>query len=148
MQERASLCRVVTSFKKTAQADGSIKVAVGDMLADEQKDFLVELELPGFSIPDVTLTVLELHARYLDVCSACMREITFQASILRTTDTAGLRPSHPLILVSPVDGTYLLWCSASQLKLLQDFYSLAPMKQHRHPSWITEQFLFEAYAKI
>ena len=108
VQERASLCRVETSFRNSIEPDGSIKVAVGDMLAGEQKDFLVELELPTLSTPDVSLPVLELHSRYLDVCNACMREVAFQAQVLRTADTAGLRTSHPLVLVSPADDVYLL----------------------------------------
>ena len=100
MQEGAVLGRIETGFKKCQEAGSSVKVAVGDVLAGEQKDFLVEVDLPGLSAPDVTLTVLELRVRYLDVCHACMREANFEAQVLRTADTAGLRESHPIVLVS------------------------------------------------
>ena len=81
---------------------------MGDMLAGEQKDFLVEIDLPSISTPDVSLPVLELHLRYLDVCNACMREAAFQAQVRRTADAAGLRQSHPLVLVNPAQSLYLL----------------------------------------
>ncbi len=94
------MCRVEASFKKTTQPDGSIKVAVGDMLADEQKDFLLKLEIPRLLTADIMQPVMHVQARYLDIGNACMSNVSFEATLARTVDTGGLRSSHPLVLVS------------------------------------------------
>lgn len=104
-----SVCRIKTSFKQTTQADGSIRVAVGDLFADEQKDFLLELDIPGVSVTDVTQQVMHVQARYLDISNTCMRDDSFAVTTARTADTAGLRHSHPIVLVS--------FCAASMAVL-------------------------------
>lgn len=89
-----------TSFKKATQFDGSIKVVVGDLFADEQKDFLVELNIPTLPVADVIQPVMHVQARYVDIHNACMCDVPFEVTLARTSDTAGLRASHPLVLVS------------------------------------------------
>ncbi len=101
MQGGVVIHRLETSFKKTPQSDGSIKVAIGDLVSDEQKDFLLELGIPSLYVADVTEPVMLVQARYLDISQACMREGSFEATVARTADTSGLRQSHPLVLVSP-----------------------------------------------
>ncbi len=101
VQEGVAVHRIETSFKKKPQSDGSIKVAVGDLFSDEQKDFLLELDIPGLYVADVTEPVMLVQARYLDISHTCMRDESFEATVARTADTAGLRQSHPLVLVSP-----------------------------------------------
>ena len=101
MQEGVAIHRVETSFKKTPQSDGSVKVAVGDLVSDEQKDFLLELDVPSLHVADVTEPVMLVQARYLDISHTCMRDVSFEATVARSADTAGLRQSHPLVLVSP-----------------------------------------------
>ena len=89
-----------TSFNKTAQLDGSVKVAVGDLFADEQKDFLLELELPSLrAVADIVQPVMLVQARYLDVSNASMQSASFEVTVTRSVDTAGLQPSNPIVLV-------------------------------------------------
>lgn len=74
---------------------------MGDLFADEQKDFLLELDIPGLSVADVTQQqVMRVQARYLDISNTCMRDDSFAVTTARTADTAGLRHSHPIVLVS------------------------------------------------
>ena len=101
MQEGVVIHRLETSFKKTPRFDGSIKVAIGDLVSDEQKDFLLELDIPRLYVADVTEPVMLVQARYLDISHACMRDESFEVTVARSADTAGLRQSHPLVLVSP-----------------------------------------------
>ena len=101
MQEGVAIHRLETSFKKSPQSDGSIKVAIGDLVSDQQKDFLLELDIPSLYVADVTEPVMLVQARYLDISHACMRDESFEATVVRSADTAGLQQSHPLVLVSP-----------------------------------------------
>ncbi|DBA94803.1 hypothetical protein WJX77_010279 [Trebouxia sp. C0004] len=97
-KEGVAIHQVETGFKKTPQSSGSIKVAVGDLFSDEQKDFLLELDIPRLYVADVSEPVMLVQARYLDTSHACMRDESFVATVARTADTVGLRQSHPLVL--------------------------------------------------
>lgn len=99
-EEGVSICRVETSFRKVTQSDGSIQITIGDMFADEQKDFLVEVQLPHSVLADHHQPVMHVQARYVDVNNTCLRHVGFDVSILRTLQSAGLRTSHPTVLVS------------------------------------------------
>ena len=99
LQEDVSVCKVETSFRKVTQSDGSVQITVGDMFADEQKDFLIEVQLPQSVMADHHQPVMHVQARYVDVTHTCLRHSGYDVSILRTLQSAGLRTSHPTVLV-------------------------------------------------
>ena len=109
LQEDVSICRVETSFRKVTQSDGSIQITVGDMFADEQKDFLVEVQLPQSLLADHHQPVMHVQARYVDVNNTCLRHSGCDIAVLRTLQSAGLRTSHPTVLVSFFPNLLLRW---------------------------------------
>ena len=80
------------------QPDSSIIVVIGDLYAGEQKDLLLELELPAVSAPTSEFLALMVEARYLDVSNACMQSVQLAVTVARTAGAAGRRRRNAAVL--------------------------------------------------
>lgn len=87
-----------TSFKQTVQPDSSINIVIGDLYAGEQKDLLLELELPAVSATTPDFAVLMVEARYLDVSNACMQRVQLAVTVARTAGAAGRQRQNSAVL--------------------------------------------------
>mmetsp|Transcript_55405 Transcript_55405/g.113280 ORF Transcript_55405/g.113280 Transcript_55405/m.113280 type:complete len:604 (+) Transcript_55405:169-1980(+) len=76
---------VHTPYKTRTEPDGSWSITIGDMLSEDKKDFLFDVQLPAWEEGvEEEVLVGTLVVSYLDVQGACLRNAEIQCKVKRT----------------------------------------------------------------